>query len=768
MQLAGLSVVEVAGSVAGGWTAKLFAGLGARVVKVVPSAGDPLVAVGTPWRSGSTVTAYLDAGKEVVGQGEAAALVATADVVIESSAPEPLRPWRDDGIPTSAVRVLLSPFGLEGPYAGYRSTSLTDEAVSGHALLTGDPGREPLSGPGLQSSYAAGGFAFTGAMAALWSRLTTGRGQRVEVSHFEAMVALHQFTLVKYTHGGQVLRRLGNRYAGPGHPIGSYECADGWVSVSAPNGAMARAALRATGNGDLLDEHPIADLMVDGALIDQRLRPWIRARPVDDVVAAFQAARVPVAPTRTMLELLDDEHFSARGFWSRIDGLQHPGRPFRIVDASAPTPVSAVATPRPRPAADGPPLAGVRVLDLSRVWAGPLAARILAELGADVVMVEAPMARGPRRMPDSFARSTALFPENVAGERPWNRNGFQNEYARNKRSLTLDITTAAGRSALERLVARADVLVENYSARVMPQLGLGEERLHECNPSLVYVTMPGYGRSGPCRDWLAYGNVIDAHGGMTSITGYDGGEPWKSGIAWPDAVAGVHAAGAAIAALWPGAGGDLRPGRTVEVAQIETVIATLGHELLEAQARGRDREPRGNRDPGVAPQGVYPCRGEDRWIAISVTDERSWRGLCSVVPLGAELSDLPFGARRARHDEIDRRLADHTSGQDAVDLFHRLQGAGVAAAPVLDAPGLLADPHLTARRFFVTVEHPEARSHPTNRLPIRLSETPAAPPSRAPLFGEHAREVLAGEANLTEGEIAGLVAAGIVVDAPPK
>ena len=787
MSLDGVRVVEVAGSVAGAWTGKLFAGLGADVTKLVPATDDPLHALGLPWKDGSTMSAYLDTAKHVVRGGETEAdaldalaeLVADADVVIESSAPDPLR-RRAEGMGGSGlIEVLISPFGLTGPHAGYRSTSLTDEAWSGHALLSGDPEREPLAGPGHQSDYAAGTLGFVGAMAALLARRRTGLGQSVEVSSIEAMVALHQFTFVKYTHGGQVLRRLGNRYAGPGHPIGSYECADGWVSISAPTGVMARAVLHATGNADLIENRTIADLMVDGIEIDARVRPWMQERTADEVVRTLQAARVPIAPNLTMLQLLEDEHFAARNLWSDVEGLRHPGPPFRIGrspwtsrptrrDGAPSSSADAVAAADISVAVPAGALDGLRVLDLTKVWAGPLAARTLAELGADVVMVEAPMARGPKRMPAALARSMALFPDNEPGERPWNRNGFQNEYARNKRSVTLDLGDDAGRQVLEGLVAGADVLMENYSARVMPSFGLDEHRLGQLNPSLVYVTMPGYGRTGPCRDWLAYGNVIDGHGGMTSLTGYTDEQPWKSGVAWPDAVAGLHAAAATLVALWSRALDPERRGDTIEVAQVETVIATLGHELLEAQVRGADRSPRGNRHPLYAPQGVYSAHGDDRWVAVSVLDDAGWQALCDVAGFEAEVRALTVDGRRQRHDELDQLIDAFCGSREPHEVTAVLQGCGVAAAPLLDAPGVLEDPHLVARSFFVAVDHPDAGTHLCNRSPLRLSRTPTLAPERAPLLGEHVAEVLVDEGVVTTDELDELVRRKVVVTVPPK
>lgn len=791
-----LEVVEVAGSVAGAWAAKLFADHGAHVVKVEPPGGDPLRRCGEPWRNGAgTLSAHLDTSKSSVvvdldtagGRASLATVLGDADVVIESSAPDPLQPVSPGLGHDGLVTVLLSPFGLSGPHASWRATSLIDEAASGHLHLSGDPDREPLRGPGLQSAYAAGAIGFFGAMAALWARRRDGRGQTVEVSHVEAMVALHQFTFVKHTHGGQVLRRLGNRYAGPGYPIGGYACADGWVSLSAPAGDQVERLLAVTDLLHLLEGPGAAsmmDLQSDPDVIDEALRPWMAERTVAEVVELFQAMRIPADATLTMHGLLDDPHMAERGFWHEMDGLRHVGPPFRFGRHHwRPTPAPAVgdgpsaaartgspaalAPPGSDDAAPTGPLAGLRVLDLTRVWSGPLATRMLADLGADVVLVEAPWARGGRRLSPSRARSTGFYPAGDPGPRPWNRNGFFNEYALGKRSVSLDIRDPAGRAALERLVVASDVLIENYSARVMPQLGLDEDRLHELNPSLVYVTMPGYGRSGPARDWVAYGNVLDGHAGMTSITGYPGEHPWKSGVAWPDAVAGIHAAGATLVALWDRAGDPDHRGDTVEVAQLETLVATLGHEVLAAQVRGTDRAPYGNRHPVLAPQGVYPCSGHDRWIAVSVTDEPAWAALSRLLELDEELAGLDLTERRAAHDRLDEVISRWTRGQEAVDVATRLQEEGVAASAVLDAPGVMADPHLRARSVFVTVDHVDAGPMPFARLPVQLSATPAPSRRPAPLLGEHNEEVLVGVAGLDLAELADLVASGVVAEVPP-
>jgi len=802
-------VVELAGSPAGAYCGHLFSLVGASVT-VISAPADPAVAGrAEAWER------WLHHGKRQVASEEPqrAAAQLAPDVVIVSAGPEPLGRVDPEGIwGPDVVRVELSPFGSTGPYAGWRSTDLTDAALSGHALLNGSPEREPLQGPPRQPAYAAGVFGFIGALAALYARPALGGGQRVEVAHHEVMAALHQFTLLRHTHNGDVLRRMGNRYAGPGQPIGWYDCADGAVSLVVPRDDQLERLLAVADLLHLLAEPGIGstyDLMHHPTLLDTHLRPWLAARPVAEVVERLQEVRVPASPVNRPLDLLSDRQLAARRYWhpARPSGpggeggpdrpgphtVVLPGPPFRLTWRAEPGPASPSpgapggAAPRPeglgpqrgwgdavgvggaapRDTADGP-LTGVRVLDLTRVWAGPLAARILADLGADVIRVEAPWGRGPEGVDTSSVMATRYYPDNDPGERHWNRIGFENKYALNKRSVALDLTHPGAREALETLIAGADVLIENYSPRVMPQLGLGEDRLQELNPALIYVTMPGYGRSGPDADRVAYGPMIDGHAGLSSLMGYEGSQGWKGGVAWPDPVAGIHAAGAAIAALLARRADPDGRGLTVELSQLEATVHMVGDAVVAAQLSGRNPEPPGNRHPCFAPQGVYRTAGEDRWLALSVTDDAAWAGLCREVGLPAELWALTAAGRRARAAEIDELLAAWAAPLDATAAAARLQAVGVAAAPVADAPQVLADPHLAARGFFVSVTHPEAGTHPWPRLPVVLSATPATMRRPAPLLGQHNHEVLTTLAGIDEPTLAQLIAEGATADRPPQ
>ena len=641
--LAGLTVVESAGSIAGAYCARLFALQGADV-RVVG-------------HDGLDQASQLYLRQDIDVSAEADIEWNQVDVLIESGAPRP--PEFLDVGGADLVRVRLSPFTEDGPYATWASTDAIDYAASGHANLYGAPGEAPLTGPANQPAIATGLFGFIGAMAALLRRQVSGYGETVRASHHETMVALHQMTMLRYTMTGYVLNRMGNRYAGQGQPNGLYPCGNGWVSICAVTQPQADAVLAVTGLGDLLDHPDIEtslDLQQHPELLDVPLTAWLAERDVDEVVELFQALRVPACPASSPRDLLNDPHLRARNFW-RIAGDQAetavPGAPFTRTHHQTP---SGTAW-HPSDSAGGP-LAGLKVLDLTRVWAGPLCTRILADLGAEVVMVEAPFARGPVQVPQQFIDVMGYFPNDEGGDEPWNRNGHILKFALGKSSLAIDLQTDAGRVAFEQVVSDAHVLVENFTPRVMPQLGLSEDRLHELNPDLIYVTMPGYGRSGPCENWLAYGSCIDSHAGLSHLIGYDE-PPYKGGVAWPDPIAGLHSCSALLASLWGSAVGG-HGGCTIEAAQFEAMLAAVGDHIVAAQLEAGDR--------GLA-EWTVRCAGDDRWIAVAAPDA------------AADAALRQFGGAAADADLGDV-VAQLARSADAFELATALQSAGVPAAPV--------------------------------------------------------------------------------------
>jgi benzylsuccinate CoA-transferase BbsF subunit len=400
------------------------------------------------------------------------------------------------------------------------------------------------------------------------------------------------------------------------------------------------------------------------------------------------------------------------------------------------------------------PLEGVRIADLSMMWAGPYATRLLAEMGAEVIKIESPRA---------WDNVRTLIPQPGAAE-PWNSSYYFNDYNRDKKSLTLDLSQPRGRALFLELVAKCDCVIENYRADVLDKLGIGWEALCEARPDILLVSMAGFGKTGSEKSLVGFGPIIEQMAGMASTTGYgDDGIPYKTGISYGDPVGGLAAAGAVALALIQ----RKRTGRGawIDLAQREAMAQMIGPAFAAAALRGETPMHQGNRDPRMAPQGVYPCAGEDQWLAISVRGDAEWRALATAI--GApELASLPVAERRARHDALDQRIEAWTRAQEPSAAAATLQGVGVAASRVLDAVTVHDDPHLAARGYWVRLPHPKMTPWKQPLSSWRLVEAKPVPRRHAPLFGEHNREILCGLLGHPEAELVALEEAGVIGDAP--
>ncbi len=425
--------------------------------------------------------------------------------------------------------------------------------------------------------------------------------------------------------------------------------------------------------------------------------------------------------------------------------------------------------------ADGP-LRGVRVLDLTHVWAGPLATRVLADLGAEVVKIEAPMGRGPRRyrggLPIGGWLGAGVRGETGAPEEPWNTNATFVKLQRNKRSVALDLKTDSGRDTFLELAEAADVLMENFSARAMPQLGLAYEDVAQANPRIIYVSMPGFGKSGPYLDRVAFGPTVEPMSGLTAVLGYGPDEPRNTAMALMDPITAVNAAAAVADALRRRE--RTGRGRHVEMSLHEGGVAFCGPWLVETQLGGRSgrRGARpdeqgvgrlGNRHPRLAPHGVYPCAGDDAWVAIACRDDEDWRGLCGVVEGLDPNADL--AARQAGQDRINATLAGWTRERGKVEAARHLQAAGVAAGPVNTTPDMTADPQVRARGFFVPLE-PGPTPMPGN--PIKMAGISTRDWTPCPRIGADNRAVLKEWLDYDDERVEVLEDAGVLVDKPPR
>ena len=406
------------------------------------------------------------------------------------------------------------------------------------------------------------------------------------------------------------------------------------------------------------------------------------------------------------------------------------------------------------------PLDGVRVVDLTMVWAGPFGTRMLGDYGAEVIKVESPGQWDLLRSLGGIPRSEPKW---------FDKSAYFNHNNRDKYALALDLASDAGRDVLLRLCAVSDVIVENYRADVMERLGLAYDTVRAANPKLIYVSMPGHGKTGPESDFVAYGSNVEQLAGLVSLTGYEGGEPMKTGFSYGDPIAGTALVAAVALALrrrhLTGEGGY------IELAQRENLTMFVGEHLVDHSVNGVERPRIGNHHPFLAPHNRYPSAGEDRWITIACEDDAQFAGLASAIgqpDLAIAERFATNAARKANEEALDAIIGSWTVQRGPYEAMHHLQRLGVPAGVVLTIPELLADPQLRQRGAWTLQTHPSAGTWEMENPPWRLSRTPGHIRMPAPGFGQHNSYVLRDLLNLDEDVIAGLYAAGVTADAPDE
>lgn len=757
--LAGLRVVEVGTEIAAPYCAKLLVDLGAYVYKVESPAGDPL----RSWGPSSGLFEYLNAGKHgVTIDLEAhphalADFIAQADVLVEDL-PAGSADRLDWGLDREALQrlnpnlvvVRISDYGQEGPRRNRQSTSLTLQAASGWVSAR-ELGRTPVQAGARIPEYIAGSYAALGALTALRvADAGLDRVIEVDVSAFESLLSTLAYPMLM----AERLKSLGlppNSKAGP--MLGIVRAADGWVGINCLTGQHWLDVCAMVGLPEFGD-HQIA-IMLGGPEREEffaKAQPWLDSMTVADLVELSQAMRIPAAPVNDGASILDCPQYRERGFFieSEAGGQRflRPGAPFRL----AGTPVGP-PKPAPRlgdraaasshdrrttPAASEVddvtmPFADLKVFDLSTFWSGAYLTCYLGAFGADVVKVESIQRPDGHRYSGSLLRSSDDWYE--IGPM-WQGTNL------NKRDITLNLNSEAGRELALKLAAEADVVVENFSPRVVEQFGLDYASLVKVNPDVIMVRMPGLGLEGPWRDYVGWALNFEQLAGMSAATGYPDGPPCNlQGPA--DPIVGVHAAVALLAGLEHKR--RTGEGQLIEVAQIEVGAAVTAEPVIEYSLTRQLREREGNRHRHYA-QGVYPARGDDEWVAISVRNDSDWAAVVDVIGRPELRDDSRFASPQARlhnHDAFDEVLAQWTVARTSDEAADRLRQRGVPAERILTADRMYDVDQLDARGFYEALEHPFSGRQRFPGWPFRITPGPLrhhrAP---SPTLGQHNDEVL--------------------------
>ena len=793
--LSGLRILQIGEGKAVAYAGKLLRDLGAECIQIEPPGGDPLRGYGPfpadlPDAKHSGLFVWLSGGKRGVeldlrtpeDRTRFEALLDEADILLHSYQPIEAHAL---GLDADAVRrgrpslivTAVTPFGSTGPYADWRGHALQAYAGSGVAYRLGDPEDTPLTAPLDLAEIQFGGVHAAAATAlAIVHRDRTGEGQFVDVGVMDAVTSgVAGIGFERVVYGGYPTPVRGGRRFGGG-AWGIYETKDGNFDVVTLMDRQWHSFLERMAGDPEWGRRPeyasvqpavTRDLTAPQVeALRGHLAAWFREHTTADIWEQTRALRISFQPVHTVADVLASEHLAAREFLVRAPGveppLRVPGAPYRF-SVTAWEPPGAPPEPKDAPAerwrAERPAVAarrtgsthsgslllsGIRVIDLGQVWAGPLLARYLADWGADVIAVE-----------------TASRPRALPGQSDPSHPGAWEWLYRNRRSIQLNLAETEGRRLFRSLLGTADVMIDNFAARVMPALGLDYADLLAEHPHLVICALSASGRDGPWADLLSYGPTLTALHGTKSLYGYPDGRLVEDASELDPISAGYGMLAVMSALHHRNLTGE---GQLIELAQSEAGLCGIAEAIIELEWNGRAMGPQGNTHRVLAPHGIYPCAG-DQWIAIACASDEEWRAVAQTTGHPDWLERIAFAtaaSRRAARVELDAAISKWTRGQEASLLAARLQAAGVAAMPVLSAIEVVTDPHHQHRgeHFDLCPEFPGDRLYDGN--PWHLSAARPRLRLPAPVPGAHNEEVLGQLLGLTPEEVARLQAAGIV------
>ena len=795
--LDGLRVIDL-GGMPSMYASKLLADFGATVTLLEGPAGDasrrlPPFGGGIADGERSLVFHAFHTNKRSAivdittpeGQEQVRRLAGSADVLIETNAPG----YMDSiGLGSEALRAAnprlvvcsVTPYGQTGPFASYKGTDLHAEAMGGLMMLQGDPERRPVMSPAFLGYSVTGTHAAIGIMNALFAREHSGAGQHVDVSMQEAIANI-LFIVSQYGYNGTIAQRPGT---GGGGGTGVFECSDGWIGFSPIQPNQFRAFAAWSENVVLQDEM-FADLAVrseNAAFINGIAREFFLTKTVAQAVEEAQSRRIPATPVSTPADLAQNPHLIFREYFQDVvhpilGAYKLPGPPGRLSETPwamrSPAPTlgqhtdevmaeAAAQSQSSAPASDAPPIShpgngrlpleGVRITDLTRIWVGPYGTRQAADFGAEVIKIESSLF-------DPASRITGLLP-------------MHPELNRNKMSITVDLHHEDGQAIVRKLASTSDAVVENYAAGALSRWGLDYEGIRAVKPDIVYMSMPGWGNTGPFASHVLFGLQAQTASGVTHLWGHPDSTPdMRCGVYYADFFVGGQSGFMLEAAMYH----KLRTGQGqyIEVSQVEAQANALGVPLLDYYVNGVNQEPAANRRDYAAPHDAYPCLGNDTWCVIACHTDEEWQGLArAMTPRRGEppawTQDPRFSTlegRLANREALDEELSNWTRTLTPRQVMFTLQRHGVPAAACQTTEDTFFDPELNARGYIVTVNHPEPEWNALRHASFgaSLSDTPGAIRMGAPALGQHNEYVLRELLGYSESDVRELVEAKILV-----
>ncbi|WP_156686930.1 CaiB/BaiF CoA transferase family protein [Mycobacterium sp. Marseille-P9652] len=763
--LTGIRIVELAESVAGEYCGKLLADFGAEVIKVeAPGRGSPTRAMApvlADGPDGSGLFAYLNTNKRSVVVDPASdleRLIASADAVIYDRATYPIE--RHPGV----VFCSITPYGAQVAADSDNARSLNVFHASGwgyHTPSHSDPDKPPLQGPGrFLSDYEAGLEAALCVASSLFGRLHNGRGEDIDISQHAVLVSRADCIVGRFITGEVEATGARNDYDQAG-PAAFFACADGFVYLYMTSRAHWLALKQLMQQPDWLDA--FEDDWLEFAVTPDKVATfrrgfaeWVRGLDKDAAADRAQRLGVPLVPVNTAADLHDSTQYRHRGFFQSVrhpvlGDAQYPTVPYTL--SASPARITSAApslgqdtdsvllrlgSPRPpltarsaqlKPPATprGGPLQGVRVVELTKVWAGPYAGKLLAMLGAEVIKVES--ASSPEEM-------------RAYGGTDINHAPYFLSINPEILSVDLDIKSSDGMARLRELIGRSDVVINNLRPGAMERQGLGYDALASIKPDIISVSIKMWGNDGPLGHQTGYAPCFAALAGLASLVGYPGGPPLGMSMRYGDSTVGAAAAYASVVALLHR---DLTGvGQFVDVSAVETLSSMIGDRLFEYSLTGKPLAPEGNRHPDLCPHGCYPC-ADSSWIAIAVAGDAEWRRLCDVLGAATLAGDPRYatiGERRRHAEMLDDDLAQLTRVHDAEGLAQQLRLAGVPATKSATAIDVIGDQWLWDRGLYRFVSDHREGQRPIIGPSWRVARDPARIDRGAPDLGEHTDYVL--------------------------